>query len=205
MFKIDRIYYERILSDQSLTFDNKQIISQTPADELSIINKDPWITIETLSDENQIVLGHSKQDSLTLNVIGDDNYILNFGGEILYPVLTVDEAGHISSAKNSILTLPSFNKNIVGDGDIVTDLVLENNGNYSITKNKLNDLKLNNFDKITAPESITNDNTIGEILKYLNDNSVYKNNEITLDENNKGTLEELLKNLLDRIVALESK
>lgn len=198
-------YFERFLSDYSLTFDNKQILSQKPIDEFSIINKDPWITINSLSSDNQIILGHSKQDSLTLNTIGEDNYILKFGGEILYPVLTVDEAGHISNAKNSTLILPSFNKNIIGEGDIITDLILTNDGNYNITKNNLNNLKLNNFNGITAPESITNDSTIGEILKYLNDNSIYKNNEIVLDDNNKGTLETLLKDLLNRIIALENK
>jgi hypothetical protein len=118
--------------------------------------------------DTKISFAHNLSGVTGSKTITNDSTTIAYGGTFKIPVLSYNEAGHITSVTNESLTLPKNSLVSTGNGNLISDLTFnETTGAFTKTKEYIGELKLTNYSIGTAVSALAASDTLNAALGKL--------------------------------------
>lgn len=146
--------------------DNIKIEADNHIANFNIKDGDRWINISATSNNDTITVSHGHNPITTY----ETSLTPIFGSSFEAPILTYDEKGHIATANNRTIVLPTINLSTTGSGNVLTGASLDlskYDGALTISTADVGTLSLGTYNSSTSIEAISSTDTIGSAFRKL--------------------------------------
>lgn len=146
--------------------DNIKIEADNHIANFNIKDGDRWININATSNNDTITVSHGHNPITTY----ETSLTPIFGGSFEAPILIYDEKGHIATANNRTIVLPTINLSTTGSGNVLTGASLDlskYDGTLTLSTADVGTLSLGTYNSSTSIEAISSTDTIGSAFRKL--------------------------------------